>query len=63
MIPQWGGKDKIITFHIHYLTEVIGPRGSTRPEERQAAEYVQEVLRHLGIEDVRVEAFESAAST
>jgi hypothetical protein len=62
MIPQWGGKDKISTFHIHYLTEVIGPRGSTRPEERQAAEYAQGVLRDVGIEDVRVEGFESASS-
>jgi hypothetical protein len=49
--------------YIYYLTEVIGPRGSTRPEERQAAEYAQGVLRHLGIEDVRVEGFESAASS
>jgi hypothetical protein len=48
--------------YIYYLSEVIGPRGSTRPEEREAAEYAQGVLRHLGIEDVRVEAFESAAS-
>jgi len=49
--------------YIYYLSEVIGPRGSTRPEEREAAEYAQGVLRHLGIEDVRVEGFESAAST
>jgi hypothetical protein len=48
--------------HIHYLTEVICPRGSTRPEERQAAEYAREVLHSLGIEDVRVEEFESARS-
>jgi hypothetical protein len=49
--------------HIHYLTEVIGPRGSTRPEERQAAEYARGVLHGLGIEEVRVEEFESARST
>ncbi|NIO70938.1 MAG: hypothetical protein GTN71_18365, partial [Anaerolineae bacterium] len=48
--------------HIHYLTEVIGPRGSTTAEERQAAEYAQGVLHGLGIEDVRVEEFESACS-
>jgi hypothetical protein len=48
--------------HIHYLTEVIGPRGSTTAEERQAAEYAQGVLQGLGIEDVRVEEFESACS-
>jgi hypothetical protein len=49
--------------HIHCLTEVIGPRGSTTPEERQAAKYAQGVLHGLGVEDVRVEEFESASST
>jgi len=49
--------------YIYYLTEVIGPRGSTTPEERQAAEYAQGVLHGLGVEDVRVEEFESASST
>ena len=49
--------------HIHCLTEVIGPRGSTTPEERQAAEYARGVLHGLGVEDVRVEEFESASST
>jgi hypothetical protein len=48
--------------YIYYLTEVIGPRGSTTPEERQAAEYAQGVLHGLGVEDVRVEEFESASS-
>ena len=49
--------------YIYYLTEVIGPRGSTTPEERQAAEYARGVLHGLGVEDVRVEEFESASST
>jgi hypothetical protein len=48
--------------HIRHLAETIGPRGSTRPEERQAAEYARDVLQSLGI-DARLESFQSGRST
>ena len=48
--------------HIRHLTETIGPRGSTTPQERQAAEYARDVLRGLGIE-ARLESFQSGRST
>ncbi|NOZ27058.1 MAG: M28 family peptidase [Chloroflexi bacterium] len=48
--------------HIRHLSEVIGPRGSTTPQERQAAEYARDVLRDLGV-DARLEPFRSARSS
>ncbi|HEY66167.1 MAG TPA: Zn-dependent exopeptidase M28 [Caldilineae bacterium] len=48
--------------HIRHLSEVIGPRGSTTSQERQAAEYARDVLRNLGI-DARLEPFRSARSS
>jgi hypothetical protein len=48
--------------HIHHLAEVIGPRGSTTPGERQAAEYARDVLHGLGV-DARLEPFRSGRST
>lgn len=47
--------------HIRYLTDEIGPRGSTTPGERQGAEYCQKVLQSLGL-DARLETFTSARS-
>jgi hypothetical protein len=47
--------------HIRYLTEVIGPRGSTTPGERLGAAYCQQVLQSLGF-DARLETFTSARS-
>jgi len=47
--------------HIHELAENIGPRGSTRPAERRAAEYCAQVYRGLGLEP-QIEAFRSAVS-
>lgn len=35
--------------HIHALAEEIGPRGSTTPGERRAAEYCASALEHLGL--------------
>jgi hypothetical protein len=34
--------------HIQALAGTIGPRGSTRPEERQAADYAFQHLQNLG---------------
>lgn len=48
--------------HIRYLSETIGPRGSTRPEEKRAAEYAEKVLREAGLDPV-TEVFRSGRST
>ncbi len=56
------GYAEIALKHIRHLTEVIGPRGSTTPQERQAAEYARDVLQNLGI-DARLEPFRSGRST
>jgi len=48
--------------HIRHLAETIGPRGSTTPEEYQAAEYARDVLQGLGIK-ARLEPFQSGCST
>jgi hypothetical protein len=47
--------------HLHHLAETIGPRGSTSPQEREAAEYARGVLEGLGLSP-RVQPFTSAVS-
>ncbi|MGB9775857.1 MAG: M28 family peptidase [Anaerolineae bacterium] len=47
--------------HIRYLAEAIGPRGSTTPQEAEAARYAARVLKDLGLEPV-TESFTSARS-
>ncbi len=47
--------------HVRYLTETIGPRGSTTPGEAQAAQYAANVLRDIGLQPV-TEPFVSARS-
>jgi acetylornithine deacetylase/succinyl-diaminopimelate desuccinylase-like protein len=47
--------------HIHALAVTIGPRGATRPEERQAAEYARQQLENLGYQ-TQTEVFRSATS-
>lgn len=47
--------------HIRYLVEKIGPRGSTTPQEAEAARYAERVLRELGLDPV-TETFTSARS-
>jgi hypothetical protein len=47
--------------HVQYLVEAIGPRGSTRSGEAQAARYVADVLRGVGLKPV-TEEFVSARS-
>lgn len=49
--------------HIVHLSHVIGPRPSTGVGERDAAAYVAQVLRDVGVGDVRVEAFTAPRST
>jgi hypothetical protein len=48
--------------HIRRLAKITGPRESTTPKKRQAAEYAHDVLRSLGI-DTRLEPFRSTKST
>ena len=47
--------------HVRYLSVTIGPRGSTTPGEKQAAEYAEQVYRKLGLSPL-VEPFQSAKS-
>ena len=47
--------------HIHALAVTIGPRGSTRPEERQAADYAFQHLETLGYPP-EMEHFKSATT-
>lgn len=50
-----------LLYHINILAINIGPRGSTRPEERQAADYAFKHLNNLGYQP-RMEHFKSATS-
>jgi hypothetical protein len=47
--------------HVRYLAETIGPRGSTTPQEAEAARYAAQVLRAAGLAP-STEAFRSARS-
>jgi hypothetical protein len=47
--------------HIRYLTEKIGPRGSTLPKEEKAARYAERVLAQIGCQPSRA-YFRSARS-
>jgi len=47
--------------HIRYLAETIGPRGSTTPQEAEAARYAARVLQEAGLKPV-TEPFTSARS-
>ena len=47
--------------YVEYLTETIGPRGSTQPGEANAARYAADVLRDLGWQPI-TENFSSARS-
>jgi len=42
--------------NVKYLSEIIGPRGSTTLKEKEAADYIKEKMKWLGIE-VSVEPF------
>mgnify|MGYP000215213648 CR=1 FL=1 len=41
-----------ILTHIHYLSETIGPRGSTTPAERLGAEYCRDQFLQLGLSPI-----------
>ena len=56
---QWA---KQALSHAQFLSEQIGPRGATTPEEKRAAEYTRDQLQQSGISDARVEAFRSPRS-
>ncbi len=43
--------------HARQIATHIGPRGTTTPEEKQAADYAQRQMQQLGLTDVRVEKF------
>ncbi len=47
--------------HVHHLSSVIGPRGSTTESEAEAAAYARVVLERAGLEP-RVDRFRSAVS-
>lgn len=47
--------------HVKHLAQTIGPRGSTTPEERQAAEYAAGVLQAAGLQTA-TEPFTSTVS-
>ncbi len=47
--------------HVEFLAETIGPRGSTTPEERQAAEYAERCFEAAGLE-THFEPFTSTTS-
>lgn len=47
--------------HVHHLSVEIGPRGSTTPEEKRAAEYAEQVYRDIGLIPI-TEQFTSAKS-
>jgi len=49
--------------HIRYLSQVIGGRGSTTPQVRQAGEYVTAELHKAGVADVKFEPFMGSSST
>lgn len=57
--PRAGASDAME--HVRHLAGVIGPRGSTTPQEREAAEYAAGVLERLGLAP-RVEPFTSTVS-
>jgi hypothetical protein len=47
--------------HVRYLAETIGPRGSTTPQEAEAARYAAQALQETGLKPV-TESFTSARS-
>lgn len=49
-------------YHVRYFAETIGPRGSTTPKEKEAAEYSAQTLRRAGLEAF-IEHFYSARSS
>ena len=49
--------------HLRHLAVDIGPRPSTREGERQGARYAAQVLREVGVENVREELFQSGRET
>lgn len=57
--PDWGRRAYT---HARRLLEEIGPRGSTTPQERAAARYVQEQLTGWGAAEIHWEGFRSPTS-
>lgn len=58
--PNPNTPEKLLN-HVQALAGTIGPRGSTRPEERQAADYAFQQLQNLGYQSI-MEEFRSATS-
>lgn len=48
---------------IRHLSQGIGGRGSCTENERKASEFTADLLRGLGIQDVRLESFKAVPST
>lgn len=55
----WTGR---LMTHMAILCKKIGPRPSTSARERQAAEYVKEILQQLGCQDIQEQTFHSPNS-
>lgn len=53
---------KSLMAHMQAICKGIGPRPSTSAKERQAADYVEAVLRKLGIADIQRQPFQSPNS-
>jgi hypothetical protein len=43
--------------HARHIATHIGPRGAATPEEKRAADYAQQQMQQLGLQQVRVESF------
>ncbi len=43
--------------HARHIATRIGPRGAATPEEKRAADYVQQQMQRLGLQQVRLESF------
>lgn len=53
---------KLALDYARYLSEQIGPRGATTPEEKRAADYARDQLQQAGLGEARIETFRSPRS-
>ena len=51
-----------LTTHMRAISKGIGPRPSTSDKEKQAANYVEDTLRELGLSDIHRQSFKSQNS-
>lgn len=58
-----GLQSESLMAHMQAICKGIGPRPSTSHQERQAADYVEETLRQLGVTDIQRQLFKSPNSS